>query len=59
MGEVVNGAADIAVSQITASATRLDYVDQSIAVIDSPMGLLTLASTIRPVGGLLTGCWVA
>ena len=50
IGEVVSGRADIAVSQLTASATRLGYVDQSAAFVDSPMGLLAHASTERPVG---------
>ena len=50
IGEVVSGRADIAVSQITASATRFGYVDQSVAFIDAPMGLLAHASTERPVG---------
>ena len=50
IGEVTNGRADIAVSQITASATRLGAIDQSIAFIDAPMGLLAQASTVRPVG---------
>ncbi len=50
IGEVVSGRADIAVSQVTASATRLGYVDQSVAFVDAPMGLLAHASTERPIG---------
>ncbi|CAL5221908.1 g4177 [Coccomyxa viridis] len=49
IGEVVSGRADIAVSQVTASATRLGYVDQSVAFVDAPMGLLAHASTERPI----------